>query len=348
MTLALSVCIFICLTPSFAAETVNQKKEIASLVGCIGQANPGDPKKAFEIADVGVRKYPQAAELYAWRATAKLRASFEMGNGNDKVALLQIQKDMEKALSLNPNLSQAYYVRGRLKVIESNEKAAIEDLSKAIMLDPKNILARFWRAQLYEGEHQENLALQDLDFIIKIAPAEPFYVARALLKRHMKNFAGAIADYNIAEKMENKAYFYIKRGDCFTEAKLYEKAAADYTTGLTKNPNPSEITFLRMKRARVYDDLGKFAESEKDYAVILKKNPDDLRALTKHLHCCMVLKRHADALKDVNALIEFDDQYNGYFAQRAQIYRALGKTDLAEQDEKTAQRLLKKNNAPIR
>lgn len=344
----MGVCFLSCETPSPAAETAEEKKEIATRLALIQNSNAGNPSKAFTLADQAIRKFPQVAEFYAWRATAKLRLTYEVGGGNNKEAVIEIQKDVDKALSLDKNSSQAYYVRGRLKVIEPDEKAAIADLSKAIALDPKNLYARIWRAELYEGEHQEKLALQDLDYAIKCAPLESYYLVRALLKRHMKDFAGAIADYNVAEKMGNKSYFYIKRGDCYTEAKQLEKAAADYTTGLTKNPTPSEIIFLRMKRARVFDDLKRFADSERDYAAILKSNPEDLRALTQHLNCCMILKRPSEALKDVNALIEFDDQYNGYFAQRAQIYRALGKTELALQDEKTAARLLKKNNAPIR
>ncbi len=79
-----------------------------------------------------------------------------------------------------------------------------------------------------------------------------------------------------------------------------------------------------------------------------KMNPEDMASIGKHLECAKKTKDWQAALADVNKLLEFETQYDGYYRERADICRALGRADLAAADDKKAIELHKKNAGKLR
>ncbi len=292
------------------------------------------------LIDRAIKQNPQSASLYAHRARLILENRVDRGNGAiDRAAIKKIEQDLKESLVLDDTVSDAYYVRARLSILESDEATALKDLSRAIELCPANLRAHLWRADILEGDGKYGEACKDLDAAVKLVPGGEMHMKRALLKRHAGDLKGAIEDYTIALKGGPASFIYSRRADVYEQARQFEKAIADQRKSLETNDNPSDRVNSRKKIARMLLEMKHYGEAASEFETILRMNPDDFPSIGSHLTCQMKMKNWSAALADVNKLIGWESGYAGYYRQRAEIYRALGKAELAALDEKKAQQL---------
>jgi tetratricopeptide (TPR) repeat protein len=164
----------------------------------------------YEYQDLAIDDFNKAikvkpnAESYIRRASLKIEwveknESIRSLSGLELVACREAEEDINKALELNPNYSEAYHLRGGCKSrIHSDKKGALQDYDKSIELDPKNIDAYYSRASLkiYEFNDREG-ALQDYDRAVQINPYNPLsYSHRGSFKDFkLEDKRGAISDY---------------------------------------------------------------------------------------------------------------------------------------------------------
>lgn len=127
----------------------------------------GRREQALKTLAEGIAKYPQAARLYAVRASLRLQMQ-------QVSAALQ---DLERAVTLAPddasirvNRAQAYRAFGR-------HDEAMADLDKAVAIAPDLIAARFNRGALAYAQNEFDLALADFDHCIAVDPhtAAPYF-----------------------------------------------------------------------------------------------------------------------------------------------------------------------------
>lgn len=145
------------------------------------------------------------AESYTRRAYSK---DIDLRLGSTKFGLSyiegihcnQMKEDLSKAIQIDPNYSEAYYLRGKCK----GEEGKLENYNKAIELDPNNAHVYFYRALLkrYSFDDKEG-ALSDFNQMIQINPSKAqWYRFRGDFKSNdLKDKQGAISDYEQALKL---------------------------------------------------------------------------------------------------------------------------------------------------
>jgi tetratricopeptide (TPR) repeat protein len=181
-------------------------------------------------------------------------------------------KDLNEAIQLQPNYTQAWAERCALKGMKSDYDAALGDCDKAIELAPQEAsawafrgdilsekgeedrairdytkaieLATNWmwplndRANIYEKRHQWDLAIRDFIRVIAISPDNAVgYESRCwLLAISGGDLTQALADCNKALTLQSDSENALdSRGFVYLKMKSYSKAIEDYDAALTRD-----------------------------------------------------------------------------------------------------------------
>lgn len=214
--------------------------------------------------------------------------------------------DFQKALSLDPKSSDIYASRGELYLVRSMYKEAEKDLSKAIMLDPTTLDNYRMRSMAYRELGLHDLAIKDL--------------TREINSR------------------KDNAHIYLARAGEYAAKKDYNQALTDLDTAIKGN-DPKYTALAVMTQARLYCQLGKHDKALKNIDSIASKSPQDYEFQifkgTEEGH----LKRYDAALKSLGRAISLAPDFAEAYRQRAAIYKAIGKADLAKKDLAEAAKL---------
>lgn len=186
-------------------------------------------------------------------------AFFELGEYG------QALEDFSRAISLYPNMAEAYLNRGITYNLHLNNfPAAITDLTKAIELDPNMAQAYYNRGLAYHQLGQEEEAIKDYDLALAKKheePAEIFY-NRGISRYKLGKYQEAIEDFSryIEANPEDAAGYY-QRGEAYTILNDFEKAAADFTCAIEYQPDDA-VTYV--KRSYIYYKMNRFQEALSD------------------------------------------------------------------------------------
>ncbi|MES2837544.1 MAG: tetratricopeptide repeat protein [Bacteroidota bacterium] len=113
--------------------------------------------------------------------------------------------------------------------------------------------------------------------------ADEFY-NKGLAKYKVKDFKGAIADYDKAIKLEPLANYYTNRGHAKADYHDYTSAILDYSKVIEMEPNNALAYY---NRAHAYGELHEFKSAITDYAKSLELDSNNghayfNRGLAKH------------------------------------------------------------------
>ncbi|MCU1316057.1 MAG: hypothetical protein JWN63_1379, partial [Candidatus Acidoferrum typicum] len=100
-------------------------------------------------------------------AEAHMLMAFTRMKANDKKEATQ---EVDRALALNPNLPEAYSLRGRLAFLSSNVDGAEAAFRKALTLDPTAFDALLWLGTLLRQEGKLKEARSSLERAIQMQP----------------------------------------------------------------------------------------------------------------------------------------------------------------------------------
>ena len=191
-----------------------------------------------------------------------------------------------KARLAQPPLSTAreYCERGREHFKNGESEDALDDMNKAIELDPNSTEALYYRANLLalgssksKREPEVAKAVADFNRILELKPNDGHVRSfRAFWYGVLKQYDNAITDYTTViegdtdlsrfNEGRNKALaqMHLNRGQLYHEAKKdYAKAIADYTAALQLNP---QIEGAHRLRGTCYELLGESAKAQQDFA----------------------------------------------------------------------------------
>ena len=173
---------------------------------------------------------------------------------------------------------QSNYILELLSYLESSEdipkrKALFSKLFDLEM--PLSQKSEALRLRIRFNEELQNWAeaLVDLDALIDINDDEFLYEKRAIIKRELKDFKGAIQDLTQAIEMTggNDEYLLFKRGELFVLEENFEPAISDFAT-ITKTSQ------LKRNRANAFYQLGMIYQRQaaKDEAFKMLVNAEAL------------------------------------------------------------------------
>jgi TonB family protein len=127
----------------------------------------------------------------------------------------------------------------------------------------------------------------------------------------------------------NNADAYALRGYMYRAKKEYDAALADLSEAIRLAPDNSNFYSVR---STVYEDLGLFENAVEDLSLPVRANGSH-HDYARRGQLYFKLENYENALKDYTEAIRLKPEYSDHYTVRAEIYRKLGKFDLAEADE---------------
>ncbi|WP_309740963.1 tetratricopeptide repeat-containing serine protease family protein, partial [Chamaesiphon sp. OTE_20_metabat_361] len=161
-----------------------------------------------------------------------------------------ILADMNRAIQLNPNLADTYYIRGIAKSKLDDSQGALADYNRAIQLNPNDADAYTNRGVLKDDKLNDSQgALADYNRAIQLNPnyALAYYNRGVLKDDKLNDSRGALADFNRAIQLNpNDDRAYNNRGILKVD-KLNDSqgALADFNRAIQLNPNNANACYNR-------------------------------------------------------------------------------------------------------
>ncbi|MBX2963015.1 MAG: tetratricopeptide repeat protein [Cyclobacteriaceae bacterium] len=173
------------------------------------------------------------------------------------------EDDLKKALALNPNHPIARNNLASISASKGNYQLAEQELTEAIETDPMMLDPYLERAYFRLLRKDYAGALADYNQAIKLNRLDPeIWLNRGVVKEKLFDLVGAYRDYT--EAIELDAVFvkaWINRGNILAAQKKYVEAIEDYSAAITYQPDYGVAYY---NRAIAYFRLNKMNEACSD------------------------------------------------------------------------------------
>lgn len=200
---------------------------------------------------------------------------FESYEKKEYVKSIEYYNDV---LQLNENYTQAYYNRGLSYLNLKEDTLAIVDFDNATNLDKSNKNAYYWKAYCLKNINRTDEAIKNYNKAIDLDDKyESAYVDRgiAFMDEKVKDYDRAIADFNIANKLNpNAADIYYNRALAYMYKNDPDSAIKDNDEAIRLFPG---YTKAFINRALAFEKTGEFNKALKDHskaAELESKEPD--------------------------------------------------------------------------
>jgi tetratricopeptide (TPR) repeat protein len=185
--------------------------------------------------------------------------------------------DYNKAITLKPDLADAYVGRGLSYADVGNFVQAIADYNKAIKIEPTFGQAYNNRGIFYLHQGKPDRAISDLTRAIDLYPLDAkAYYNRGLSYAKQGNVRQAIADYKKAIEIDNSyADAYYNLGLIYAHQGSFTEAVNDFNKTIEIDPDYADAY---NNRGIVYGIQGNFNQALSSFTQAIKINPDDADA----------------------------------------------------------------------
>jgi tetratricopeptide (TPR) repeat protein len=297
----------------------------------------GDYQAAFE-AIKGVPSDIREPRFFAYRAQLLL------GVGRVDEA----SKDVQQALSLNPNYSDALALQSVIAVVQNDKERALDVAKKAVAADPKSTTALTALSYAQQANFDIEGALQSLQQAVQINPNDALAWARlsevhlmfARINEALEAAQKAVAlDPNISRTQTVLGFAYLTRVNTTESKTAFEKAIAldqaDYLArlglGLAKiregdlqeggreievaaslNPNNS---IVRSYLGKTYYEEKRIGLDSREYSIAKELDPKDPTPWFYDSIAKQTTNRPVEALQDMEKAIELNDNRAVYRSQ---------------------------------
>lgn len=244
----------------------------------------------------------------------------EFGIDSDKIdyteaQILATEKDYQSAIALMVkaiNRSDAYesdmeyfgdlyLMLGELYEQVEEPKNAITVYKKLIELEPDNSAVYGRLGILYRDEEKLEDALEMLTKQLELRPSAYYYISRAIIYRYNKKYDEAIADYKEALIYEPQNVFcHTRLGNIYEIEGMFEAAIRSFDNALQYMDNEDENSKQKRAnliacKARVYQCMVNFEESESCYKQYLEEFGDTADILYDYSELLLRMSRYEDA-----------------------------------------------------
>jgi tetratricopeptide (TPR) repeat protein len=227
----------------------------------------------------------------------------------------------KKALSLDLNSGEGWYIRGRLLDIIGQKQKAIENYDKALAIKPDyNAWHKRGDVLLRLGRYQEAIESYDKALIIK--PDEYMvWHQRGNILLVLERNQEAVESYDKALAVKSDEYeIWYKRGITLSALGRNYEATESFGKTVAINPNHYEAWFYR---GLSLANLGHRQEALRSYDKALAINPDSYEAWYYKGQELLALKRYQEAIESYDkALTIKSDEYAAWY-QRGNVLLVL-------------------------
>ncbi|XP_053125408.1 tetratricopeptide repeat protein 6 [Hemicordylus capensis] len=311
-------------------QTVTKEKDLTDSVNPLMMESEMDTLELFqsEIDRLTrqIEENPSSPFNYCrrgaiYRKTGKLKAAMD---------------DVEKAISLEPMLVNAYWHRHLLLLYQNKILPALEDLNFIIKCNKNNADAYLSRADIYKRQGDNSLAIINYTLAMRCRPTDDeIYYRRGEVHEENGDMLMAIDDYA-------KCFYYnprrtdalMKHGKYYFEKSNWVVAINDFTAVIKEDPNHAEA---RTFRGRVYIKQEKYKNAAEDFAAAIHLNPCNWIAYY-HRGCILRIMKPKQALQDFSISVLLNHSYDNInaYLHRGILYAELKQWILAICDFETA------------
>ncbi|MEZ4620728.1 MAG: tetratricopeptide repeat protein [Caldilineaceae bacterium] len=308
---------------AFQVETANNAFDEPVVVAAPVDAelvpleNLGDQFSRGRIIEGGPVAIPLAdstAEAEAFLAEGKAL----LAAGDSEAALEQFNQ----AIVRNPELAEAYYNRGKLRILTSPD-AARQDFDQALDLDPSLADAYYQRGVLAANVGDWAAAVDDYDQALALdeSHATAFF-SRGYAHKQLADYAAALADFSAAIVQDPENYeAYAQRGDVQVILGDYGQGVADGAAAVELAPT---YDFAYAVRGNAYYQQGDYEAAIADFDRALELSPSYLWVYTQRANAQIILGNYTAAIDDATAALAIDAENDFAFAVRGNAYRQSG------------------------
>ncbi|OJJ23892.1 hypothetical protein BKI52_05955 [marine bacterium AO1-C] len=290
---------------------------------------------------VGIQLF-QAGIIWIWNTALKIvqinDAGFAYYEGNYLKALRLAESNLQK----NPNDALSLFYKGlALRDSLGDVQSFLQHTQRAIVLKPDFHHAYYQRAYYYLGLNQDDLANRDIDSALHYFSGFPDYLlvkAKVLYGTKKLQAAEDLLDeiIEINDDLEARRM----RGIIHRDRKRYHLAIIDFDYGLRQNKD--NVSFLD-GRGFTYEEMGKYEKALDDFQRILKsEDASKQRKIYTYNnigHTYYKMGKYDLALLKIEFSLAQDPKNSYAYKNRALVYIAQNKKDLACQDLRKAQQL---------
>jgi len=157
------------------------------------------------------------------------------------------EKDLTRALELDPTYATVYYNRGKVFQETQRRDAAIQDYNKAIELKPTMVNAYINRGNTYRNGGLYELALADYNKALDLDPSVvETYNNKGILYQQQGNLQSALNEFGKALKISPN-YFnaLVNHGNMYSKLNQLEAAMQDYNKAISISPSSGSAFYAR-------------------------------------------------------------------------------------------------------
>ncbi|WP_295918749.1 tetratricopeptide repeat protein [Anaerovibrio lipolyticus] len=280
------------------------------------------------------RDYGRALEAYnhilsensGWALvyTSRARTKFILGDREGAEA------DLNTALSYDPNLPDAYYVKGSFLYMENDFAGAEENFNHALELYPDYVDVITVLGKLYFDTGRENEAVKAMSLAVEKSPSAATYVNRAIIYSKIPDASAANLDYNKALELDpNCVTAYLNRGMLFVEQGKFTAARSDFDSAIKADPKNASAY---INRGYLSMESKMYEEAMADFNKAVELQPDNALAYNARGLASRKVGSSDEALRDFDKCIELAPDYEVGYQSRAMLHRDMGEYDKALPD----------------
>jgi TonB family protein len=216
--------------------------------------------------DQAIRDLDQAIELDPEASNAYAQRGLAYLGKRD---IGPAREDFETALRLIPQSAPALSGRGVLEYLSGDCQSALADLSRSLDYDARGSFTLRWRAEAYSCMGRDEEALADLARSEKVAP-DTFsaYARRALILRALHRPDEALAEIAAVLAASNAAGAHLTAGRMYAASGKPSEALAELDLAVMLSPG--ENAYVDRAEVRPISDL---RGQREDFESALKLNP---------------------------------------------------------------------------
>jgi tetratricopeptide (TPR) repeat protein len=175
----------------FYFESTRPERARTAYEAGVKALGPGDFDAALRHFSTAISSEESAKAYYARGNVYR-----SLSRSNEAIA------DWTKAIEMDPGMVTALNARGAHYFATGNNRAALDDLNQSLKLEG-TVDGYYQRGQVHVAMGRYNDAIHDFDEAIATKPGMPFvYLARANARRALGDEAGAIADQQVANDLQ--------------------------------------------------------------------------------------------------------------------------------------------------
>ena len=266
-------------------------------------ADPRQDPRWLQVRQFALTDLDRAVSLQEnlWEAYLVIGRLQTLPLGDPRAARREFTKVIDAPDATPDERAAAYALRG---TVQQDERKQLDDYDQALKIEKDKPDYLRMRAQYYYSHDQFEPALADVDHALEVESDDAAtHELRGLILLGLERFDDALASFDQAGKLAPEAILpYEHRAELYRQQGNLDKAVDQLTKALELSPNNSSTMLLR---ATLYFQLGKADLAIADVEEVIRHQPQSLQAHLMRAELYAATDRVDQAIEQLERLARF-------------------------------------------